>query len=151
MNMWKKIIFLLFSILFISCSSRNVTKGLKEYLSIFEKDIDKFKIVCIIPVDGCKSCILPSLNYFVEEKDECLLVLASYYTKSLNQILEQRNLNISNILVDYKNISGSMKLVFDTAPSIYFLRNGNVIRKVDLSKISDQKFDFMEIDKHLKN
>lgn len=141
--------YLIIPILCMGCYSNNNTKELGSYLRIFNKDLNNYKLVCIVPADGCSSCILPTLNFFEQERKSCLLVLSSNFSKSINFILEHVNVRADELLLDYKNIARDMDIVFITAPSIYFVNHGKVINKIDLSEINDQETVFKDIEKHL--
>lgn len=142
--------YLIIAIIGFSCYSNHNTQELSSYLKMFNKDINNYKLICIVPADGCASCIRPTLNFFEQHREECLLVLSSNFSKSINFILDKVDVDTKNVLMDHKNVARDMNIVFMTSPCIYFVNKGKVIRKIDFTEISDQESVFKDIQKHIK-
>jgi hypothetical protein len=53
------------------------------------------------------------------------------------------------MIIDSDNLAIEKQLVFITSPTIYFIKNGHVEKKIDLSESVDQKSAFKEVDKFL--
>ncbi len=139
---------LLFSFL-IGCSGDSDTKRLSGYLERFGKNIDNYKIVCIVPADGCGSCIAPSLEYSRTAGEDFLLILTSVFEKSIKQIIDTYRIDPGGVILDHDNLAVSYQLVIPTAPSYYFIEKGKVVRVADLSKTYDKTGILTEVDKFM--
>ena len=146
----RKCIFLVLTLFWISgCSVNEETKVISGYLEGYGKDISDYGVICFVPADGCSSCIGPSLNYSITAGKDFLLVLTSLYYKSINTTVEAYHLDMDRIIVDEKNKAVSLQLLLPTAPSFYFIEDGVVIKKADLSKTYDKTGILTEADKFL--
>lgn len=47
----------------ISCKKDEDTLKIQAFVQSFSLNVENYKVICIVPVDGCASCIDPSLNY----------------------------------------------------------------------------------------
>jgi hypothetical protein len=138
-------IYILF-LFILSCNKDRETDKLESLLHTCKFEIDKYKVICIVPADGCSSCINPSLEYSKIAKKSFLLVLSSLYKKSIYDIIENLHIDTSKVLLDTHNFAGSTWLVYPTAPSYYFLKKGKVVKKIELSIIDDKTSVLKEAD-----
>ena len=134
-----------------NCGNRDKTKDLEFYIHSFGVDLNDFYIVCIVPIDGCESCISKALLFSKDEKNRVLLIVTSLYSKSINSILRQYQINNSTIITDNRNLAISMGLVQTLAPSLYLLKDGKVIKVLDLSNVIDQESAIKEAKMHLNS
>lgn len=132
-----------------SCGKVNETKKLNSYLQSFGLDLKNYKVICFVPADGCSSCIEPSLDYSKKAGKDFLLVLSSIYEKSINYIIEAKKIEKSKIVYDSKNLAASSGLVQIVSPCFYFLKNGHVVKIVDLSNTLDKTSVLKEVDKFM--
>jgi len=137
-------------ILLTACSVNPETKVISEYLEGDGKDISKYRVICFVPADGCNSCIEPSFKYSETAGENFLLVLTSLYSKSIHNTVEAYHLDIDRILVDAKNKAVSLQLLLPTAPCFYFIEDGRVAKKADLSKTYDKTGILSEADRFLR-
>lgn len=144
-------IFLFFLVQFSCISKGGEKQNLHEYLSTFDQNIENYKVICFLPTDGCGSCIEPSLYYANTSDEKMLLVLTSIYRKSMDYTIEKYKLTKQEIIFDSKNLAVTNGFVTDIAPSYFFLKESKIIKKVDLSNISDKKSIIEEVHKFLKN
>jgi hypothetical protein len=135
--------------LLTACSVNPETKVISEYLEGYGKDISNYRVICFVPADGCNSCIEPSLKYSETAGENFLLVLTSLYSKSIHNTVEAYHLDIDRILVDAKNKAVSLQLLLPTAPCFYFIEDGRVAKKADLSKTYDKTGILSEADRFL--
>ena len=148
--MIKRYITIIFiSFLFLGCAKNNESERLSNYLQGFNDQIQNYKVVCILPADGCSSCIKPTIDYSKIANGDFLLILTSYYKKSIKDIIEDNGLDSTKIKMDSKNLASIKQLVWVTAPCYYFIRNGKVIKVVDLSKVDDKFAIIKEADNFL--
>ncbi len=143
---------LLFSLVFaasIGCAVNEETRTISDYLDGFGKDINSYKVICFLPAEGCASCIEPSLEYSKTAGSDFLLIVSSLYKKSIRDIIENNNLNLDLILVDDKNYAVSLQLLVPTAPCFYFIEDGRVVKKADLSKTYDKTGILIEVSKFI--
>lgn len=148
--MKKTLICIFFITLLTSCYKVQITKNLDEYLKDYGVDINTCKVVSIVPADGCLNCCLPSIDYTKKHNKDYLLVLTSNFQKSINLVLETHSYILgSKIVLDNNNLAQKKQLVFITSPTIYFIKNGKVKKKIDLSESVDQISAFKEVDKFL--
>jgi len=146
----RKCIFLVLTLFWISgCSVNEETKVISGYLEGYGKNITNYRIVCFVPADGCSSCIEPSLKYSVTAGKDFLLVLTSLYNKSIHSIIEAYHFDMERIVIDEKNQAVSLQLLLPTAPSFYFIEDGVVVKKADLSKTYDKTGILTEVNKFL--
>jgi hypothetical protein len=146
----KKItILILFLTFALSCCNVKETKKLDLYLKPYGINIIDYKVICIVPADGCGSCIDPSINYSRSANKNFLLVMSSIYKKSMDSIIELKQINVSNIVLDSENLAAENGLVSFVSPCFYFLKNGRIIKKVDLNLTYDKTSVFTEVDKFL--
>ncbi len=140
------------AITFISCvETGTTTKRLKSYLSSWGYDIRDFRIICLIPADGCVSCINPFLDYSKDSSEGFLLALTSIFEKSIEYTIEVKGLDETKILCDMTNngiIHGLGDVIY---PTIYFIENGHVFKVVNTSTLPDKAALFDEMNKALKD
>jgi hypothetical protein len=125
-------------ILMLSCVKDKETTKLDTYLKSFKLNINDYKVICFVPVDGCGSCINPSLNFARDTRKDYLLILTSMFKKSIDITIERVQLTNNNYLSDYNNLAQETGLVSPFAPSYYFLRYGEVVKKFDLSQTNNK-------------
>jgi hypothetical protein len=144
---------LLFFLIIYACMQKkgNESINLQDYLLLFDSKIESYKVICFLPTDGCGSCIEPSLYYANTSDEKMLLVLTSIYRKSMDYAIEKYKLTKQEIIFDSKNLAVTDGFVTDMAPSYFFLKDGNIIKKVDLSTMSDKKSIIEEVHKFIKN
>jgi len=146
----RRCIFLIITLFWISgCSVNEETKIITGYLEGFGKDIGDYRIICFIPADGCSSCIEPSLNYSLTAGEDYLLVLTSLFSKSIRNTVETYHLDTGRMLVDEKNKAVSLQLLLPTAPCFYFIEDGIVQKRADLSKTYDKTGILSEVSRFL--
>ncbi len=145
----KQLLILLLFILSLGCTNSDPTM-LDNYIKSFNLNIKNYKVICFVAVDGCGSCIDPSLNYAKAEHENFLLVLTSIHKKSIDYTIERIHINHNNFIIDHKNLACKNGLSTQIAPCFYFLRNGKVDKKVDLSTIPDKVSILKEVDDYLK-
>lgn len=146
----KKILY--FSILILSifsCTNKNETKSLSTFLQIYSEDIKNYKVICFIPSDGCTSCIYPSVDYSKKAGKDFLLVLSSRFKKSINYIKEFKQIEESKSISDSLNLAERSGFVSQVSPSFYFLKNGHIVKIVDLSNTLDKTSILKEVEKFL--
>jgi hypothetical protein len=131
------------------CTVNRETKILSAYLDSFGKNINTYKVVCIVPADGCGSCIAPSLEYSKTASGDFLLILTSVFEKSIKQIIDTYRIDPEGGILDHDNLAVSYQLVIPTAPCYYFIEKGKVVRVADLSKTYDKTGILTEVDKFL--
>jgi len=133
----------------LGCSVNEETKIISGYLEGYGKDISNYRLICFVPADGCSSCIEPSLEYSETAGADFLLVLTSLYSKSIHNTVEAYHLDMDRILVDAGNKAVSLQLLLPTAPCFYFIEDGRVVKKADLSKTYDKTGILTEADRFL--
>lgn len=133
-----------------NCKNDIKTKDLDYFLHSYGADIKDYRVVCIVPADGCSSCIDPSLDYSLKYKNGFLLVLSSIYKKSINEILNSKKLDTAKVMLDPKNLSVSMGLVSIVSPCYYFLRDGKIVKIADMIYSTDKVGVLKEVDLFLK-
>ena len=79
-----------------------------------------------------------------------MLVLTSLYSKSIHNTVEAYHLDTDRILVDEKNKAVSLKLLLPTAPCFYFIEDGIVQKRADLSKTYDKTGILSEVSRFLR-
>ncbi len=142
------VIFLLF-ILSFGCKTDKEYEKLNNYLKSFNLNIINYKVICIIPVDGCGSCIDPSLNYAKNHHKKFLLVMSSIYKKSVDFTIERVQIKHTNYISDFHNLASKMGLTSEIAPYFYFLKDGFIFKKVDWSTTPDKVNILKEVEKYL--
>lgn len=148
--MMKKTLLVCILILVVNnCTMDPETEKLGSFLTSFAIDIKSFKVICFVPADGCSSCINPSIEYSKKASKDFLMVLSSLYKKSINYIIEQKKIEEAKIISDSQNLASSIGLVSFVSPCFYFLKNGHVVKKVDLSTTFDKTSVFKDVDKYL--
>jgi hypothetical protein len=144
-------LYIAISIILSACKQdENETKKLQNYLNSFSEQITDYKVICFVPVDGCESCIDPSLNYSNAADKGLLLVLSSIYKKTISKTIERIGIKRKSLICDAKDKAYADGFVSEIAPCYYFLKDGCVIKKVDLSTIADKKSILVEVHKYLK-
>ena len=133
----------------IGCTDDSETKRLSGYLDRLGKEISEYKVVCIVPADGCGSCIASSLEYSKTAGEDFLLILTSIFEKSIKQIIDTYKIDPEGVIFDHDNLAVSYQLVIPTAPCYYFIEKGKVVRVVDLSKTYDKSGILKEVDEFL--
>lgn len=147
----RRCIFLFITLsLILGCSVNEETKKISGYLKDYGKNIGDYKVICFVPADGCSSCIEPSLKYSVTAGEDYLLVLTSLYSKSIHNTVEAYHLDTDRLLVDEKNKAVSLKLLLPTAPCFYFIEDGIVQKRADLSKTYDKTGILSEVSRFLE-
>ena len=63
-----------------------------------------------------------------------MLVLTSLFSKSIRNTVETYHLDTGRMLVDEKNKAVSLQLLLPTAPCFYFIEDGIVQKRADLSQ-----------------
>jgi hypothetical protein len=145
-------IFIPFFIVFLSgCVKDPESEKLAIYLNTFNLKSDTYKVICFVPIDGCGTCINPSLNYAKHEKHGFLLIMTSMFRKSIENTLEKTEINPDLCILDSGNMAVNQGLVSSMAPLFYFLENGAIVKKFDLSKTSNINGVIEEVDEFLKN
>ncbi len=129
---------LFLGIFIISCTSDKETIEMDNFLKSFNLNINDYKVICFVPVDGCGTCIDPSLNYARDARKDYLLVMSSMYRKSIDITAERIQIYDHNYVADYANLSMKKGLVTPFSPCYYFLRYGKVIRKLDLNQTNNK-------------
>ncbi len=142
-------IYLLITFFTFSCSNFSKTKDLKSYLQHFDTDLIDYKIICIVPADGCGSCIDRTLKFSKKTKNDLLLIITSIYNKSIESTLKLYQIEKSAIISDNQNLAISNGLVQLISPCIYLIKSGKVIQVIDLSNDKDQDRIFEKVEKHL--
>jgi hypothetical protein len=125
-------------ILISGCGANKETTNLENYLKSFNLNINDYKVICIVPVDGCGSCIDPSLKYAKDTRKDYLLIMSSMFKKSIEYTIERLQINSKNYISDNNNLAQEAGLVTAFAPCYYFLRYGEVVKKFDLSKTNNK-------------
>lgn len=136
-------------ILISGCGANKETTNLENYLKSFNLNINDYKVICIVPVDGCGSCIDPSLNYAKNHHKKFLLVMSSIYKKSVDFTIERVQIKHTNYISDFHNLASKMGLTSEIAPYFYFLKDGFIFKKVDWSTTPDKVNILKEIEKYL--
>lgn len=144
-------VFLLLFLIILSCTVNPETKIIAKYLDSYGKELKDYKVICFVPADGCDICIEPSLRYSVTAENEFLLVLISRYWKSIRSIIEQYHLDLDKILVDEENKVVNLGLLIPTAPCFYFIKDGVVVIRADLSKTYDKEAVLIEVSRFIEN
>ncbi len=78
-----------------------------------------------------------------------MLVLTSLYSKSIHNTVETYHLDTGRMLVDEKNKAVSLQLLLPTAPCFYFIEDGIVQKRADLSKTYDKTGILSEVSRFL--
>lgn len=136
-------------LLLCGCVKSRETDRLDSYLQTFGYNIEDYRIVCFVPVDGCSSCIAPTLNFSQKTRSDFLLVLSSIYTKSVNHVLEIGEFEDVKLICDTRNDAEISGFVQTIAPSYYYLKNGRIIKKVDSSKTLDKASVLADVENFL--
>ncbi len=136
----KKLILILILIVscFHACNKDQESSKLKDYLKTYNLNINDYKVICFVPVDGCGPCINPSLNYARNARQDYLLVMSSMFRKSIDNTIERVQISNKNYVSDYNNLAQETGMVTPFAPCYYFLRYGEIIRKYDLTQTNDK-------------
>jgi hypothetical protein len=145
----KQLMILLLFFLSFGCKTDKETIKLDNFLKSFNLNIKDYKVICIVPIDGCGSCIDPSLKYAKTDHENFLLVMSSIYKKSIDYTIEKLDIKNANFISDFHNLAPKSGLTTEIAPYFYFLKDGKVVREVDLSKIPDKKSILKEVEKYL--
>jgi len=146
----KNIVFEILLLTFtIGCDNGNLTIILQDYFKLYNKDLHNYKIICIVPAEGCSSCIDPSIDYSKNAKKDFILVISSAYKKTLDELIKSKNLDSANLILDSDNLAVSRGLVSFSSPCFYFLKKGKVIKIIDLNLTYDKVSFLKEIDKFL--
>jgi hypothetical protein len=147
----KHILILILLVLGFACKSKDDgTKNLSDYLSLYHLKIDNNKVICFVPVDGCGSCIDPTLNHVKEAKESFLMILTSIRKKSIHYTIERMGLENTFLIKDSSNQAVKRGLTTDLAPTYYFIKNGSIVKKVDLNLLTDKVSILKEVDDYLK-
>jgi hypothetical protein len=146
--MKNKLMILVLSIIIIGCSDKE-TIQLDDFLKSFNLNIKDYKVICFVPVSGCNSCIDPSLNYAKNHHDKFLLVMSSIYKKTIDYTIERVQMKHNYYVSDFHNFAPKSGLTTEIAPYFYFLKDGKVVRKFDLSTTPDKKGILKDVEKYL--
>lgn len=130
-----------------ACTRDKETNNLEKYLQSFNKNINDYKVICFVPVDGCGSCINPSLTYARDAREDYLLVMTSMFRKSIDNTIERVQIMNNNYISDPENIGQQKGLVTPFAPCYYFLRLGEVIKKYDLAQTGNKSEILNEVER----
>ena len=133
-------------ITFIGCTDKETPK-LDNYLKSFNVKIYKYKVVCIVPVDGYGRFINPSLEYARNSRMDFLLILSSKYKKSIDNTIDRVQILNTNYISDPENLAQQNGLVTTFAPCYYFLRLGKVIKKYDLAQTANKSEILNEVER----
>lgn len=136
--MKKIVLFSAIAICLNCCCKTDIAQCLKSYLNSFGYDLIKLKVVCIVPADGCVSCINPFLDYSKNSNNGYLLVLSSIYEKSIDYIIEVKEFDKTRILCDSEDLAVSKGLVNVISPMVYFIKDGHLLKVVDTSTVPDR-------------
>ncbi|HOU30221.1 MAG TPA: hypothetical protein P5320_06650 [Bacteroidales bacterium] len=107
------------------------------------------KVIIIIPAEACSSCIKLSFEYIKGINSDYLLVLSSFYGKSINYLIENYCLDKTKLLIDKKNMASALWLIEPTGPTIYLVRNKRIYKKYEAEKILKNPEIFIEINTFL--
>lgn len=147
----KLLLFFIQIIIFSSCSNIQVNKNLESYFDSYNINIKKFKVISFVPIEGCSSCIAPTIDYSRKADSSFLIVLSSISEKTIDYFIERNNLYKSIIIRDFQNLATENGFVPITAPKYYFLKNGKVIKSIDLTNIEDKYSIIREVETYLKD
>lgn len=136
---------MLLFVMFIGCTDKETIK-LDNYLKSYNYNINDYKVICIVPVEGCGYCIDSSLKYAQGARNDFLLIMSARFKKSLDITSERLNLAYKKNMIDSINSAYDAGLVSEFSPCYYFLRYGEVVKKVDLSKFSNKNEIFDEVE-----
>jgi hypothetical protein len=147
----KKILIWAILILIIGCRNNDkVTQNLTYYLKLNALNINNYNVICFVPVDGCGSCIDPTLNYAKDADKSFLLILTSIGKKSISYTIERAQLKDVPLILDSTNLAVKNGLTTDLAPCYYFIKKGALVKKVDLNLLPDKSSILKEVDDFLK-
>jgi hypothetical protein len=144
MKVW--FIAFVFSVIFLACHSEAPTYELENYLNSFNLKIYQYKVICIVPVDGYGKYINPSLIYAKDSRNDFLLVMSSKFKKSIENTAERLLFQEKNYICDYNNLARQKDLVDAYAPSYYFIRYGEVIKRKDIATEGEKTEIFDEVE-----
>jgi hypothetical protein len=134
-----------------ACNSKDDrSKNLSDYLNFHNLNIKNYNVICFVPVDGCGSCIDPTLNYTKDADKSFLLILTSIGKKSISYTIERAQLKDVPLILDSTNLAVKNELTTDFAPCYYFIKNGTLVKKVDLNLLHDKSSILKEVDDFLK-
>lgn len=151
-NMKKIIGTILLTIFFLTlnCSLNRESVALSNYLMELNVKKEDYRIICIVPVDGCYTCLEPAIKYLQKSHPAYLLILTSNFEKSINRLIDSKKLPLNKIIIDSNNLAIKNQLIFMTSPSFFFLNHGKLRKKVDLSETIDTAKVFKEINTFLQ-
>jgi hypothetical protein len=137
------------SFLLLNCKSDSETKKVEFFLQTFNRNIANYKVICFVPVNGCGSCIENTLIFAKRTGSDFLLVLSSLFQKSIDNAVENDQLNQIEYISDSKSLATKSGLVSEIAPCFYFLKDGKVVKKFDLSTTYDKVSILKDVEKYL--
>lgn len=146
----KRVIFFTILLSLLSCINSDKNNKLRLFLQNFDTDINRYKVICFIPVDGCYTCINPAIDLSKNPNKGLLIILSSIYQKSIDEVIEFGKIKTENV-TDNKNLAVNMGLVTNIAPCYYFLKNGKIKRIFDISTTYDKTSIISEVEKYLLN
>lgn len=142
-------LFIFITFLNIGCQKDEESKKLADYLKTYNKEIKKYKVICVVPVDGCTPCINPILAYAKNANNDFLLVMTSMFKKTVKNKIEAIGFEHSNYISDADNHAVELGLVTPVSPCYYFMEDGKIVKKYDLRKTSNPDGIIDEIDEFL--
>lgn len=147
--MKEKYFFVLFLVSILSCHSDNNYQKLGDYLIKFEKEINNYKVVAFVPVDGCSSCLISTIEYSKSADDRFLLVLNSISEKTNKFFIKLNKIDTLKIISDSHNLAGEMGFVPLNAPRYVFINNKRIVKSIDLTDILDKSVVLKDVDMFL--
>lgn len=133
--------------IFLGCNTNHDSQKLKDYLNKFGRDINDIKVIAFVPVDGCSSCLISTIEYSKTVNDGFLMVLSSFSEKTNDFFIKLNAIDESKIINDTNNLAATMGFVPLTAPRYYFVMNGRIVRSIDFTEIPDK----IDVLKKIKN
>lgn len=131
----KLTVFAFILVFILSCTKNNDIERLNQLLSNYKFSLSNYSVVCIIPADGCSSCINKTIGYFNDNNPDVLLILTSHHKKSIEKVISDHNIIKRDLIIDNKSLAGFYQLANPIGPTIYLLKNSRLYRKLDTSEI----------------
>lgn len=122
-------------IFLISCTGNQDIERLNQLLRNYDYNLSNYRVVCIIPTDGCSSCIDKSIGYFKDNNMKILLILSSHQQKSIERVISDHTVIKKDLIKDKNGLAGYYQLVNPTGPTIYLLKNSRLYKKLDSAEI----------------
>jgi len=124
------IITILFVCLIFSCKTKK-EKSIEKLFYSCGKRLEKTKCtLIIIPLDGCGSCISPSISFANEnnQNDNLYIVVSTLDRKKIHMLFNVSKFSNTNFIIDAKCVSERLDLV-STATNVFFMEKGEIKRK----------------------